>query len=324
MIGGAMDKALADVVSTFSKEGVHIPARITPRVRDILTKEMEWRSGIDKLIQGNRGGSPLGYQTPEQVQEDLDSFKRWELHQELKHEDRPNFERDMRQDREIARMNANSKWAMQRLMPIYEKHGMAEQHAGTTDEYGFPAYAHAITHPNFRPFVKDFIAFHTAENKKHWAEKGKASSYHWPAILRARQGLESLQRREEYMANQKQTPGDLSESVKNRIINSLLENSKDVGDWAGLGQDEMTSAAYEEESREKDISPQETPAELNHKISLEVHGHHGAVSSIADSWKSGILSAEEAMKMIHERSTQTSASLRDLRKRMGFGGPSSD
>ena len=127
------------------------------------------------------------------------------------------------QDREIARMNANSKWAMQRLMPVYEKHGMAEEHAGTTDEYGFPQYAHAVTHPNFRGFVADFIAFHTAENKRHWAEKGKASSYHWPAILRARRALQT----HEELA--KKNPGDLSESLYASLRKRLAEASPVMG-----------------------------------------------------------------------------------------------
>jgi hypothetical protein len=129
----------------------------------------------------------------------------------------------MRQDREIARMDANSKWAMERLMPVYEKHGMAEEHAGTTDEYGFPQYAHAVTHPNFKGFVADFIAFHTAENKRHWAEKGKASSYHWPAILRAKRALQT----HEELA--KKNPGDLSESLYARLRKRLAESSPVIG-----------------------------------------------------------------------------------------------
>jgi hypothetical protein len=123
---------------------------------------------------------------------------------------------DWQTQQAIKRMETNRKWAMQRLMPVYEKHGMAEEHAGTTDEYGFPQYGHAITHPNFRAFVDDFIAFHTAENKKHWKQHGKASSYHWPAILRARQGLQSLERREAYLKAQNNTPGDISEEWENR------------------------------------------------------------------------------------------------------------
>lgn len=121
---------------------------------------------------------------------------------------------DWRMQQAIRRMESQRKWAMARLMPLYEKHGMAEQHAGTTDEYGFPAYGHAVSHPGFRGFVNDFIAFHTEHNQQHWKEHGRASPYHWPAILRARQGLDSLRRMEEYNAKQQNNPGGLSESAE--------------------------------------------------------------------------------------------------------------
>ena len=313
MSAGAMDKALADAVSRFSGEGVAMPARMTPRVQDILKKEMEWRRGIDNLIQTNRGGYPVGHQTPEQVQEDLTPEKRWELYQELKHEDNPNYAAGLRQDRQIARMNANAKWAVQRLMPVYEKHGMAEEHASVTDQYGFPSYGHAITHPNFRGFVDDFIAFHTAENQKHWQQYGKASSYHWPAILRAKQGLESLQRHEEYMAKQKQIPGDLSESIKNKIINSLLENSKDVGDWAGLGQDEMTHAAYEQERRESDSAP--TPISHTDMAEKIKSAHDAALSHVYTSHTMGKHKGKDSEHMLNKY-------IKHFREGMGI--PSSD
>jgi hypothetical protein len=196
------------------------------------------KSGSDKRKmreQGKRDAS--------EMQEGVSPFKRWELQQELKHEDDPNFERNMRQDAELARMDQNAKWSMQRLLPVYEKHGMAEEHAGRTDQYGFPSYGHAITHPNFTAFAKDFIAFHTAENKKHWAEKGKASSFHWPAILRAKEGLESLKRHDEYNAKQRgeqgeQSTGDLSEMYYNR----LKEETNDIPRHAKVSGEEIYGA----------------------------------------------------------------------------------
>ena len=184
-----------------------------------------------------------GKRDASEMQEGVSPFKRWELQQELKHEDDPNFERNMRQDAELARMDQNAKWSMQRLLPVYEKHGMAEEHAGRTDQYGFPSYGHAITHPNFTAFAKDFIAFHTAENKKHWAEKGKASSFHWPAILRAKEGLESLKRHDEYNAKQRgeqgeQSTGDLSEMYYNR----LKEETNDIPRHAKVSGEEIYGA----------------------------------------------------------------------------------
>jgi len=208
---------------------------------------------------------------PREVYEGLSPFKRWELQQELKHEDDPNFERNMRQDAELARMDRNAKWSMQRLLPVYEKHGMAEEHAGHTDEYGFPSYGHAITHPNFRAFAKDFIAFHTAENKKHWAEKGKASSFHWPAILRAKQGLESLQKHEEYVAKKQ--------------ANTNLPESKSWGpEFAGSSQDDATAAAYEQQDREESMTKKMSHADVLEKLN---QAHEAALSRIATSYGKG-------------------------------------
>jgi hypothetical protein len=175
------------------------------------------KSGSDK-----RKMREQGKRDSNEMQEGVSPFKRWELQQELKHEDDPNFEKNMRQDAELARMDQNAKWSMQRLLPVYERHGMAEEHAGRTDQYGFPSYGHAITHPNFTRFAKDFIDFHTAENKKHWTQYGKASSFHWPAILRAKEALESLKRHNEYKAKQQgeqgeQTMGNLSETYYNKL-----------------------------------------------------------------------------------------------------------
>jgi len=209
-----------------------------------------------------------GKREAREMQEGVSPFKRWELQQELKHEDNPNFMRDLRQDREIARMDANAKWAMERLLPVYEKHGMAEEHAKTTDQYGFPSYGHAITHPNFKPFVKDFIAFHTAENKKHWAEKGKASSYHWPAILRAKQGLESLQRHEDWKA--KQAPGDLSETYYNK-----LKESSDIPYHARVTSDEEPDYYGElERQREAGTSGETPKPHTSESISKLLHQAH--------------------------------------------------
>ena len=213
------------------------------------------KSGSDKRKmreQGKRDAS--------EMQEGVSPFKRWELQQELKHEDDPNFERNMRQDAELARMDQNAKWSMQRLLPVYEKHGMAEEHAGRTDQYGFPSYGHAITHPNFTAFAKDFIAFHTAENKKHWAEKGKASSFHWPAILRAKEGLESLKRHDEYNAKQRgeqgeQSTGDLSEMYYNR----LKEETNDIPQHARVTSDEEPDYYGELERQRKAGTSNEEP-----------------------------------------------------------------
>jgi len=185
-----------------------------------------------------------GKRDSNEMQEGVSPFKRWELQQELKHEDDPNFEKNMRQDAELARMDQNAKWSMQRLLPVYERHGMAEEHAGRTDQYGFPSYGHAITHPNFTRFAKDFIDFHTAENKKHWSEYGKASSFHWPAILRAKEALESLKRHNEYKAKQQgeqgeQSMGNLSETYYNRLKES---NGNDIPRDAKVTGEEVYGA----------------------------------------------------------------------------------
>jgi len=200
-----------------------------------------------------------------EVYEGVSPFKRWELHQELKHEDTPNFERNMRQDAEIARMDQNAKWSMQRLLPVYEKHGMAEEHAARTDQYGFPVFAHAITHPNFKAFAKDFIDFHTIENKKHWAEHGKASSFHWPAILRAKQGLESLRQHEEYVAKKQQSSGDLT------------EGESWGPEFAGSSQDDATAKAYEDEAREAAMR-QRGPVSHDEMMKKIQQAHEGALS----------------------------------------------
>lgn len=200
-----------------------------------------------------------------EVYEGVSPFKRWELHQELKHEDTPNFERNMRQDAEIARMDQNAKWSMQRLLPVYKKHGMAEEHAARTDQYGFPVFAHAITHPNFKAFAKDFIDFHTIENKKHWAEHGKASSFHWPAILRAKQGLESLQQHEEYVAKKQQSSGDLT------------EGESWGPEFAGSSQDDATAKAYEDEAREAAMR-QRGPVSHDEMMKKIQQAHEGALS----------------------------------------------
>jgi hypothetical protein len=219
-----------------------------------------WSKGT-KSGSSKRKTREEGKREAKEMQEGVSPFKKWELYHELKHEDSPNFQRNMRQDREIARIDANSKWAMERLMPVYEKHGMAEEHAGTTDEYGFPQYAHAVTHPNFKGFVADFIAFHTAENKRHWAEKGKASSYHWPAILRARRALQT----HEELA--KKNPGDLSESFYTRLRKRLAESSPVIGWYEGDPEVEGDEIAGIEATLPKSKSSQNL--ESVHKDFLE-------------------------------------------------------
>jgi hypothetical protein len=253
------------IVQNFMEAAKHTPRGAShqrPKSWDKGTK-----SGSEK-----RKMREQGKREAKEMQEGVSPFKKWELYHELKHEDAPNFQRDMRQDREISRMDANAKWAMQSLMPVYEKHGMAKEHAGTTDQYGFPSYGHAVSHPNFKSFVNDFIAFHTAENKKHWAEKGKASSYHWPAILRAKQGLESLQRHEDYKAKQQQTGGDLSEGES----------------WgpevAGASQDDATAAAYEQQDREQSLVKKPSHADV---IEMLNRAHETALSRIATSYGKG-------------------------------------
>jgi hypothetical protein len=126
----------------------------------------------------------------------------------VEREDAPDFA----QQQEISRINHNSQWAMRQLLPVYQKHGMDKEHGGTVDEYGFPAYAHAVSHPNFGAFVREFIQFHTRKNQEHWRQHGKASRYHWPAILRGRRGLDALRQHQEFINRQKTTSPVISDA----------------------------------------------------------------------------------------------------------------
>jgi hypothetical protein len=218
-----------------------------------------------------------GKRDASEVHEGVSPFKRWELQQELKHEDDPNFMRNMRQDRELARMDRNANWSMERLLPVYQQHGMAEEHGKNTDQYGFPSSGHAITHPNFTRFAKDFIDFHTAENKKHWTQYGKASSFHWPAILRAKEALESLKRHNEYKAKQRgqqgeQTMGNLSETYYNK-----LKENTEIPRHARETPEETPDYYRElEAQRAAGTSNEEPPPSVADRLT---HAHENALSA---------------------------------------------
>ena len=112
------------------------------------------------------------------------------------------------------------------------------------------------------------------------------------------------------------------ESVQHRL-RKILGEGKDVGP-----EDAMAHEIPEPHPDYEQMSPPRTPQEISHQINLEVHGHHGRVRSLSDSWKQGILTADEAMKQIHDAAVQTKNTLDALHKSFSASlpqtGPSSE
>lgn len=192
-------------------------------------------------------------------------------------------------------------WATQNVVPLLKKHGM-EEHANAVTEHGYPLYAHAVSHPAFAAFARDFIDLHTKFNRQHWKAYGKASPFHWPAISRANKDLEQLSRRS--------AGGDLSEGAEeleaelegNREphqIDLLLkriradkaareaaqqqEVNEERSDVAGASQDDATARAYEEQDQEKAL--QAHHAARTHVTPEEEAEMHGVYTARLDQLK---------------------------------------
>ena len=150
-----------------------------------------WGKGI-KSGSEKRKMREQGKREAREMNEDLTPEKRRELYHELKHEDTPEFIQ--------SQADAMVRGIMRGLAPIYQKHGITEEDLRYTSDYGFPSLGSFINHPNFEAFTQDFIKHHTALNRQHWKQYGKASSVHWPAILEGKKQLENLAKHRAYLA----------------------------------------------------------------------------------------------------------------------------